>query len=261
MFEHIHSLPVEQEDLTVQENLETGDEPRSELRSELPAILGSIALGLTTGAALIYALVVRPRMQNWGTIGDEAVSPLPGDEIVGQPNHMWTRGIEIDAPVGAIWPWLVQMGQGRGGLYSYDWLENLIGCDIHNVNEVVPELQGLSVGDEVRLVKPDYPVDLALIVDTLIPESALVLRAKGDPETAFAAGLPYMSWAFVLRPLEGGKSRLLARTRSTYPQTRASLLWNRYGLEPIQFFMERKMLQGIRERVEMTQEARRPLPA
>lgn len=219
-------------------------------RQTVAEILGSILLGLLAGGAAIYALLLRPRMLVWGTTAAEQTAPLPGDEIVPSPGHVWTRAITISAPPAAVWPWLVQMGQGRGGLYSYDWLENLLGCDIHSADAIVPAWQNLAVGDEVRLVKPDYAVDLALNVAELIPERALVLRAKGDEAAARAAGLPYISWAFVLQPTPEGTTRLVVRTRSTYASTAASLMFNRYVLEPVQFIMERKMMLGIKQRVE-----------
>lgn len=221
------------------------------------SIVRNMFVGLAVGGAAIYALVLRPKMLSWGATVDEKTLPLPGDELVPEPRHVWTRALTIQAPRAAVWPWLVQMGQGRGGLYSYDRLENLIGCDIHSVDHIVPELQDLGVGDEIRLVRPDYPVDLALTVARLESETALVLRAKDDMATALAAGLPYISWAFVLRAIPEGATRLIVRTRATYVPTFSSLFWNRYFLEPIQFIMERKMMLGIQERAERVVEAHR----
>ena len=60
-------------------------------------------------------------------------------------------GMTIHAPPSGIWPWLVQMGQGRGGFYTHEWIENLLGADIHNADRVVSAWQRLEVGDKIRL--------------------------------------------------------------------------------------------------------------
>ena len=108
-------------------------------------VLGSAAAG-----AGLYA--ARRFYRNWGTSKDECETPLPGDELVGAPAVQTTEGIWIDAPASAVWPWLVQMGQDRGGLYSYESLENLIGLKFRNAERIHPEWQQLAVGDVIRLV-------------------------------------------------------------------------------------------------------------
>jgi hypothetical protein len=92
------------------------------------------------------------RRMAWGATAQEASAAMPGDEIVGLPRYRTTHAITIDASVADVWPWLVQIGQGRGGLYSCDWLENLLGLDIHSAQDIDASLQTLSVGDVVRLV-------------------------------------------------------------------------------------------------------------
>jgi hypothetical protein len=94
----------------------------------------------TTGS---YLLVVRPWMRRWGATDAEFTQSLPGDDVIAHPNYAITHAVTISAPPAAVWPWLVQMGQGRGGLYSYDWLENLIGLNIHSVDRIIAELQQL----------------------------------------------------------------------------------------------------------------------
>jgi hypothetical protein len=74
----------------------------------------------------LYALVARPRINQWGATDQEHQATWPGDELVAQPSFVWTNAITIRAHAAQVWPWLVQLGQGRGGLYSYDWLENLV---------------------------------------------------------------------------------------------------------------------------------------
>ena len=74
----------------------------------------------------------------------------PGDRLLARPDYVWTNAVTIERPAEQVWPWLVQLGQGRGGLYSYDWLENLVGCDIHSADRILPQFQQpLPVGDRV----------------------------------------------------------------------------------------------------------------
>lgn len=87
---------------------------------------------------VLYVLVARPRINHWGATDQEHQATWPGDQLVAQPNFVWTNAITIHAPAAQVWPWLVQLGQGRGGLYSYDWLENLIGCDVHSTDRILP---------------------------------------------------------------------------------------------------------------------------
>ena len=156
-----------------------------------------------------------------------------------------TRATSIRAPVAEIWPWLAQMGQGRGGLYSYDWLENLVGCQMASAHEVVARWQEVRQGDEFRL----HP-DVALRVVHVDPPNALVVRGGVSPagETG-ADAAPYdFTWAFVLVPSGRDQSRLIIRERYLYLSKWAALL-----VEPVaavSFVMTRKMLDGIRERAE-----------
>ena len=100
-------------------------------------------------AMLLRPLVLR-RLRRWGATTAELQRPLPGDDLVPHSRAGYTQAITIRAPVAAVWPWLVQIGQGRGGFYSYEGLENLVGCDIHNAERVLPEFQILASGDLLR---------------------------------------------------------------------------------------------------------------
>ena len=209
------------------------------------------AVAAATGVmdTVVYALFIRPWLLHWGATADEIDEALAGDELVRDPRSESTRAVTIEAPPADVWPWLVQMGQGRGGLYSYDWLENLVGCEIHSEYRVVPELQRLEVGDRIRLVPPSR-ADLALVVAIVEPERALVLRTPESVTEPVAPGLPNATWAFVVRPLAGGRTRLVVRWRSEFAPGLRGQLTCRAGLEPIQFVMERKMLLGIKQRAE-----------
>jgi hypothetical protein len=205
---------------------------------------------LGTGAASIGALVcVRRRSRRWGATCAEVGAALPGDEILERPRITSTRAIDIVADPEDVWPWLAQLGQGRGGLYSYQRIENLFGCRIENADRVIPEMQDVRVGDEVRLVPPDYRADLSFEVVVAEPNRALVLRGKGTREEALAKGMAFPTWAFVIEQMAAGHVRLLVRWRSDYePKLGPFLTW--HAVEPVHFVMERRMLKGIRVRSE-----------
>lgn len=201
-------------------------------------------------AGAAYFLKVRPWLLTWGAEEDDLRGTLPGDELVQSPLYESTRAVTIQAPASRVWPWLVQMGQGRGGLYSYDWLENLLNLDIHSTDRILPEFQNLKVGDKVRLMPPDEEFELAFDVHSIEPERALVLVTQGSPEENFESGLPYGSWTFVLEPVGPETTRLVVRLRSDYRPDFAGVMVNQVLLEPVHFIMERRMLLGIQERAE-----------
>ena len=200
---------------------------------------GVTAIGI---AAVSYILLARPRQLRWGANSQERDGPLPGDDLIASPDLTATRAITIRAPAGQVWPWIAQLGQGRGGFYSYDFLENLAGCDIHSADRIAPEWQDIKIGDEVRLA-PAVGLDVA----ALEPGRSLVLRGgipmgKTQPPYDF-------TWAWVLRdePADGS-SRLLVRERYAYTRP-----WARFLVEPVEvvsFVMGQKMLRGIRDRAE-----------
>jgi hypothetical protein len=111
--------------------------------------------GLGLGYAAL-SLLARRWHRTWGATAEEAKRTLPGDELISAGDAQTTRAVDVDAAPGAVWPWLVQMGQGRGGLYTYEWIENLLGARIHNLDHIDPELQQLAVGDHVRLTPEVY---------------------------------------------------------------------------------------------------------
>ena len=202
-------------------------------------------------AALLTYTLARRQQMRLSARGDELQRTRPGDEFIRDPRYQTTRAITIDAPASEVWPWLVKMGQGRGGFYSYDWLENLVGLDIHSADTIIPDLQDLEVGDQVRLT----PVDsrgpaFVMEVAVLEPERSLVLRAPGTLEEALEAGLPYATWAFVLKPVSESATRLIVRFRSDFKPTLRGLAFNKYALAVPHFLMERKTMLGIKERAE-----------
>ena len=199
---------------------------------------------------LIYVLRGRHVINTWGATKDEVRSILPGDDLISSAQGQSTRAITINAPVAKVWQWLVQVGQGRGGFFSYDWLENLFGLDIHTLNAIVPELQHLTVGDEIRFGKngPIY------YVAKFEPQHALILRMPdqqtGEYANPTAPNYYDATWGFILNPLDDHTTRFVIRGRGA-SNTLAGRLINEI-IGPIGFIMERKMLQGIKKRAEKT---------
>jgi len=175
---------------------------------------------------------VRRWILTWGATGAEAAARLPGDELLEDADGTSTRAITIDAPPAAVWPWIAQMGPApRGGAYTYDWIENLLGLDMHSVDEVLPEYQRPQLGDGFGFGAN------AMRYAIVEPGRVLALRsADGN-----------WVWTFVLEE-QDGRTRLLSRNRF-----RLRTLADRIGmipLEPGSLVMERKMLRGIKERAE-----------
>ncbi len=195
------------------------------------------------GAGAAYMLLARPWHLQWGATDQESRGPLPGDDLVATPDLTATRAMTVRASADEVWPWIAQLGQGRGGFYSYDFLENLVGCQIRSADSIVPEWQTLEVGDQVKL-HPDVPLEVAVFE----PGGALVLRGgvpMGD------APPPYdFTWAFVLRERPDGTTRLLVRERYAYTKRWAPVLVE--PVEAVSFVMSQKMLRGIRDRAERT---------
>jgi hypothetical protein len=196
---------------------------------------------VATAAAAIRA--VRRASLRWGATSDELGMTLPGDDLLPAADLRATRAITIAAAPSAVWPWLAQLGQNRGGFYSYDWLENLVGVDIHTVDSIKPELQIRAVGDDVNLA-----AQVALSVVEFDEERALVLRGAVAPDGT-GAGAPYdFTWAFVLQPRSDGSTRLVVREQYAYLTNWAALLVE--PVEMVSFLMTERMLRGIRDRAE-----------
>jgi hypothetical protein len=213
---------------------------------------------MLVAAAAAYSAVVRPWLRTWGASRDEVEGVLPGDDLV-RDRYRTTHAATIANPPADVWPWLVQMGYRRGGWYSYDRLERAMGAgdfaEGGSAWRIVPQLQGLAVGDTVGLSEAG-----GLTVVGLDPPRSLVLRYRMDLLTAAAASersraILDWTWAFVLEPTEVG-CRLLVRVRADPRPSWFRLLLP--ALEPVHFLMERKMLRTIKERTE-TSNGRPPL--
>jgi len=168
----------------------------------------------------------------WGATVEEAARRLPGDELLEDADGVSTRAIDIDAPASAVWPWIVQMGPSpRGGAYTYDWIENLLGLNMHSADRVLREFQHPQIGDTIGFGSNRMQLQL------LEPERALAWRSEDGNWV----------WTFVLTD-EQGHTRLLSRNRFRLPTAMARI--GMLPMEPGSLLMERKMLRGIKERAE-----------
>jgi hypothetical protein len=210
-------------------------------------LLGAVQVGGT----LLLSPFLRSWYNHWGTASEEVNQPLPGDELIPEPMLGYTRAITIKAPAVRVWPWLAQIGQGRGGLYSYDGPENLAGCKIHSVDRIIPELQDPQAGELIRLGPQGYPCFAVKSVDSA---RALVL-ISANPQTGKPVeytpqvnkGYSIATWQFILHAVDENTTRLFVRQRLSYSQ---ELAWVWRLTEPVGFVMERKMMLGIKKRAE-----------
>jgi hypothetical protein len=235
------------------------------------AIAGAV---IGTAAGVGISRTVRWR-RTWGIDPLEAAKSLPGDDLVPTPSAIETRGITIDAPPEAVWPWLVQMGYGKAGWYSYDELDTRG----KSAGAIVPEWQTLEVGDvmpfstdggfAVRVVEPGRALVLSADTELIAAQTAAAESATtADVPAGLAASGAFLrqtpqdfaaSWAFVLEPLDGGRTRLIERFRIRFGESGASFKvvgpMMGFGV----FVMLQRQMEGIRERAERTAVVQ-PLP-
>ena len=203
-------------------------------------------------AGAAYVLFGRPWHMRWGATDEEISASLPGDELCPETTAQVTHAITIDAPPEDVWPWILQIGQDRGGFYSYTFLENLIGCDMHNRFEIVPEWQDRAVGDTVWFGTPKHFQGKARMVAALVePNRAMALVNPADWERIQAGQKGVEgSWAFVLKPLDEKTTRLVVRLRAAAHPAPLQSAANYVFWEPAHFVMERKMLRTIKRLAE-----------
>jgi hypothetical protein len=200
--------------------------------------LGYGGLVLALAAAGAGAGPARRWCLTWGATDGEASRVMPGDELIPRPDIVSTRAITIDAAPSDVWPWLVQMGSGRGGAYTYDWIENLFGLDMHSAAEILPQFQHLTEGD----VLPMGDGSPGMRVEICDPGRTLAFRSEDERWV----------WIFGLYPDACG-TRLVSRNRIAEPGASwLRRLAGRLPMEPGSLVMERRMLIGIRDRAEST---------
>jgi hypothetical protein len=207
-----------------------------------------LALTFAVILAAFYA-VVRPWYVHWGATEAEARMTLPGDEIAPVAITQTTRAITIDASADTVWPWVAQIGQDRGGFYSFDLLENLVGCRMPTTDMLRPDKQTWNVGDKLWMYPPDRGGGSGFAtLRTYVPGRALAFagRRMGDPVTAPESG----SWAFVLQPLDAHTTRLLFRGRASAPPSLGALAFDRFIFDPAHYVMERRTMIGVKQLAE-----------
>ena len=186
----------------------------------------------------LYWRLLRRQVLTWGATEPEASSRLPGDELLENADGVSTRAVWINAPRAAVWPWLVQMGPApRGGAYTYDWIENLLGLGMHSVDRVLPEYQQPQIGDTISLGSN------AMRIERVDAQHVLAWRSDDGNWV----------WIFVLGERDG-RTRLISRNRYRLPTLTAR--FGMLSMEPGSLVMERKMLLGIKQRAEDLASAR-----
>jgi hypothetical protein len=203
-------------------------------------------VGVFAGLAVLAVIVIvalMPWMDRWGATSAEINAAFPGDELVASPRYVYNRVVTINATPEEIYPWLVQMGAERGGMYTYSWFEtNILRCELINADRIHEEWQALNVGDKVKMCPGDWGPP-AYEVALLVPDHAVVLGHQENGQWSDV-------WQFILVPQADGTTRLAARGRDTKTGT----IWD--VIRPGQFIMERGMLLGIKERAEGISQAR-----
>jgi hypothetical protein len=209
-----------------------------------------IGVGIVGVAALLaYVLAIRPWYLRWGATDAEVERAMPGDDIIKNPMHGTSRAVTTAVTIRArptdIWPWLVQMGHGRGGMYSYDWIDRLMGVlDRDSTWEVLPQYQHLEIGDVIPMGEgPSWPVK------AIEPNRSLVLDIPA-PGTQVV-------WSYGLYELDESHTRLVLRITYSTSLNRLLMILLLQIVDPGSFLMTRKHLLGIKQRAEALAEQRK----
>jgi len=207
---------------------------RSKFKDIREGIAGAVAIGIA-----LLTPFLRSRRVRWGATDAEVNRSLPGDQLVPNPKGGYTHAITIRTPHQQVWPWVAQIGQGRGGFYSYDFLENLVGCNIHSVDRIVPEFQHNEASEGLRLHPKMPPMPIA----TIESGRTLLFSVRMDPDTP-------LTWLFFLEEPNERTTRLIVRWLFDYKPSLLKKIGYGLLLESIACVMGRKMLLGIKQRAE-----------
>ncbi len=197
----------------------------------LGAGLGSAVV--LAGLALLvvaYLRVVRPWHSRWGATDEEVTMVMPGDDL-NPGGESTTRAVTIDAAPEEVWPWLVQLGYGKAGWYSYDWIDN---DGRPSANRILPEFQTLEVGDQILMMP-----GMGFTVTAIDPGRSIVSILEDGT-----------SWCLAVYPLERGASRLVSRWRPKWGKVTPAEAFFIALADPGTFIMEQKMLRVIKQRAE-----------
>ena len=216
--------------------------PRDSARDILAGVGGA-----TVATVALLTPFLRERRSHWGLDSKMAAREYPGDHLIAEPRWSWTHGVEIDAPPNVVWPWIAQLGADRAGFYSYQFLENIAGCELRNAESIHPEW-ALRPGDALVL-HPHVP---PLRVVAAEPGRYLLAEAAADPlARVVGAGWVAVSWLIVLEALGATRCRLISRYRCACSDDVATrLAFGPELVEPVGFAMDRRMLLGIKQRAE-----------
>jgi hypothetical protein len=197
----------------------------------------TVTLVIAVTLAVVYWFPIRRWMSRWGATSSDLTRVMAGDGLIVHPTYSGTMVLVVNARPEHIWPWLVQMGYQRGGLYSYDWLDRLFGyLDRPSATRILPEFQRLAVGDHIPLGRgPSWPVAVAE------PDHALVLDMRN------MGGIDWV-WQFGLYAVDERRTQLVSRSRVRARTVSAWLLTA--AIEPAGFVMTRRMLLGLKQRAE-----------
>jgi hypothetical protein len=190
-----------------------------------------LAVGLAIAAVVVstYLLWIGPRQRRWGATEEEVRRSLPGDELLGPDAASTTRAITVDARPEEVFPWLLQIGYGRGGWYSYDWIDN---DGRPSLERIEPALQRLSVVALLAMMPGVGP-----LVQEIAPDHHIVSGGDAD------------SWCLLVEPTPEGQTRLISRWRQRWPKTIGRRVWM-VIVDPGAFVMEQRMLRRIRDLAE-----------
>lgn len=214
------------------------------LRRRLLAVFAALAL-----LFVAYYAVVQPWYLNWGAAGAELGKPLPGDDIIPAARRQQTRAITIAASADSVWPWLAQIGQDRGGFYSFDILENLVGCQMPTEDYLRADKQRWVIGDKMWMYPPERAGGVGFAtLRTYVPGRALgfAARATGtsldEPENG--------TWSMVLEAIDSQQTRLLIRGRAAAGRSTLGKVFDATIFDPMHYVMERRMMIGIKQLAE-----------
>ena len=195
-----------------------------------------IVIGLLLGVlflVVILAVLLTPWMDRWGSSPEERMQKFPGDSFLTDPVRTTNRGITINAPVQKIYPWILQLGADKSGMYSYTWVENLVNCKMAKDETFHPEWQNPTAGDLMKMCAGDFAPPPYIVAEVL-PNQAVTFGHKTDEAWE-------ETWQFVLLPQTDGTTRLITRTSTNM----IGGIWE--IVRPISFVMERKMLLTIKD--------------
>lgn len=209
--------------------------------------------GILIIIAAYLTLFFKPLRDRWGLSQKEANTTFPGDHLVPQPRSEFVHAIEINAPASFVWPWIAQIGQGKGGFYSYEALENMVGLKIYNADKILAEFQQPQIGDLISFGPKDaYPIVIYEPGKSMAIENWYDLNKNSVYNQALESPINYLhlSWLWMVESIDENRSRFISRNRVDFsPSFKNNLMFGPLG-EPIVFTMDRKMCYGIKRRAE-----------